>query len=118
MILPSNYDNIDFSELYKEQKAKSSFGKKLVSDWDKKAPSFNEGVLKSSYAKEFISKVDFSGAKSLLDFACGAGALSILAAKEVGQIYGYDFSPKMLEFASNNAQIYGAKKRKICTKGL
>ena len=118
MTLPSNYDKIDFSELYKEQKAKSSFGKKLASDWDKKAPSFNDGVLKSSYAKEFISKVDFSGAKSLLDFACGAGALSVLAASKVEQIYGFDFSPKMLEFASNNAQIYGAKNVKFAQKAF
>ena len=118
MILPSNYDKIDFSELYREQKAKSSFCKKLAADWDKKAPSFNEGVLKSAYAKDFIDKVDFSGAKSLLDFACGAGALSILAAKKVEQIYGFDFSPKMLEFTSQNAQIYGAKNVKFAQKAF
>lgn len=47
MLLKSNYDKIDFNELYKEQKSKSSFSKKLAEDWDKKAPSFNEGVFKS-----------------------------------------------------------------------
>ena len=88
MILPSNYDEIDFDALYKAQKAKSSFGKKLAEHWDKKAPSFNEGVMKSAYAQEFIDKVDFTGASTLLDFACGAGALSVLAAKKVDQIYG------------------------------
>ena len=36
MILPSNYDEIDFDALYKAQKAKSSFGKKFAADWDKK----------------------------------------------------------------------------------
>ncbi|MFC2345668.1 hypothetical protein [Campylobacter sp.] len=51
MILPSNYDEIDFDALYKAQKAKSSFGKKIAADWDKKAPSFNEGVMKSAYAR-------------------------------------------------------------------
>ena len=56
MLLKSNYDKIDFNELYKEQKSKSSFSKKLAKDWDKKAPSFNEGVFKSQYAKDFISK--------------------------------------------------------------
>lgn len=56
MILPSNYDEIDFHALYKAQKAKSSFGKKLAEHWDKKAPSFNESVMKSAYAREFIDK--------------------------------------------------------------
>ena len=113
MILPSNYDEIDFDALYKAQKARSSFGKKIAEDWDKKAPSFNEGVMKSAYAQEFIDKVDFTDVSTLLDFACGAGALSVLAAKKAEQIYGYDFSPKMLEFALENAQIYGAKNVKF-----
>ena len=73
MLLKSNYDKIDFNELYKEQKSKSSFSKKLAEDWDKKAPSFNEWVFKSQYAKDFISKVDFNEADSVLDFACGTG---------------------------------------------
>ena len=118
MILPSNYDEIDFDALYKVQKARSSFGKKFAADWDKKAPSFNEGVMKSAYAQEFIDKVDFTGVSTLLDFACGAGALSVLAAKKAEQIYGYDFSPKMLEFARENAQIYGAKNVKFAQKAF
>lgn len=118
MILASNYDEIDFDALYKAQKAKSSFGKKLAEHWDKKAPSFNEGVMKSAYAREFIDQVDFTGVSTLLDFACGAGALSVLAAEKVDQIYGYDFSPKMLEFARENAQIYGAKNAKFAQKAF
>lgn len=118
MILPSNYDEIDFDALYKAQKARSSFGKKFAADWDKKAPSFNEGVMKSAYAREFIDKVDFTGVSTLLDFACGAGALSVLAAERADQIYGYDFSPKMLEFARENAKIYGAKNVKFAQKAF
>ena len=118
MILPSNYDEIDFDALYRAQKARSSFGKKIAADWDKKAPSFNEGVMKSAYAREFIDKVDFTGVSTLLDFACGAGALSVLAAKKVDQIYGYDFSSKMLEFARENAQTYGAKNVKFAQKAF
>ena len=118
MILPSNYDEIDFDALYKAQKARSSFGKKFAADWDKKASSFNEGVMKSAYAQEFIDKVDFTGVSTLLDFACGAGTLSVLAAKKADQIYGYDFSPKMLEFARQNAQIYGVRNVKFAQKAF
>ena len=118
MILASNYDEIDFNALYKAQKAKSSFGKKLAEHWDKKAPSFSEGVMKSAYARDFLSRVDFTGVSTLLDFACGAGALSVLAAERADQIYGYDFSPKMLEFARQNAKIYGAKNAKFAQKAF
>ena len=118
MILASNYDEIDFDTLYKAQKAKSSFGEKLAEHWDKKAPSFNEGVMKSAYAREFISRVDFAGVSTLLDFACGAGALSIAAADKIERIYGFDFSPKMLEFAEKNAQAYGAKNIKFAQKAF
>ena len=118
MILVSNYDEIDFDALYKAQKAKSSFGKKLAEHWDKKAPSFNEGVMKSVYAQEFIDQVDFTGVSTLLDFACGAGALSIAAADKLERIYGYNFSPKMLEFARENAQIYGTKNVKFAQKAF
>ena len=118
MILASNYDEIDFDALYKAQKARSSFGKKLAEHWDKKAPSFNEGVMKSAYAREFIDRVDFAGVSTLLDFAYGAGALSVLAAEKVDQIYGYDFSPKMLEFARENAKAYGAKNVKFAQKAF
>jgi len=42
----------------------------------------------------------------------------VLAAEKVDQIYGYDFSPKMLEFARENAQIYGAKNIKFAQKAF
>ena len=53
MLLKSNYDKIDFNELYKEQKSKSSFSKKRAEDWDKKAPSFNEGVFIKPICQRF-----------------------------------------------------------------
>ena len=118
MILASNYDEIDFDTLYKAQKAKSSFGKKLAEHWDKKGAQLQRGLMKSGYAREFIDKVDFTGVSTLLDFACGAGALSVLAAEKVDQIYGYDFLPKMLEFARENVQIYGAKNVKFAQKAF
>ena len=43
MILPSNYDEIDFDALYKAQKARSSFGKKFAEDWDKKGAKLQRG---------------------------------------------------------------------------
>ena len=118
MILPSNYDRLDFNKLYKEQRTNSSFIRKSVAKWDVKAASFSESVLKSHYVKDFISRVDFEGARTLLDFACGAGALSIAAANKVDKIYGYDFSPKMLEFAEQNSRDFNCKNIEFAQKAF
>ena len=42
----------------------------------------------------------------------------MLAAEKVYKIYGYDFSPKMLEFARENAKAYGAKNIKFAQKAF
>jgi methyltransferase family protein len=47
-----------------------------------------------------------------------SGALSVLAAKKTDQIYGYDFSSRMLEFARENAKAYGAKNAKFAQKAF
>ena len=118
MILPSNYDRLDFNKLYKEQRTNSSFIRKSVAKWDVKAASFSESVLKSDYVKDFISRVDFDGVRTLLDFACGAGALSIAAANKVDKIYGYDFSSKMLEFAEQNSRDFNCKNIEFAQKAF
>ncbi|MGP1485508.1 MAG: class I SAM-dependent methyltransferase [Campylobacter sp.] len=102
MILNSNYDEIDFNELYKAQRRKSSFAPKTKLDWDKKAIKFNQTALTSQYADDFLSRVDFRGVKTVLDFACGAGALSLKAAKIVDQVFAYDYSTKMLDFLQSH----------------
>ncbi|WP_169943022.1 class I SAM-dependent methyltransferase [Campylobacter sp. RM15925] len=103
MILPSNYDKIDFNELYKAQRAKSSFGSKSVEDWDNKAAGMNESVHDSIYIDEFLSRVDFNGVESVLDFACGPGTLSLKVAPKVKSVYAYDYSKNMLKFTEQNA---------------
>lgn len=109
MILKSNYDEINFNKLYKDQKLKSSFRPKTREDWDKKAPSFNENLLNSKYADDFLNLVDFKEVESIFDFACGPGTLSLKAASRVKYIYAYDYSSKMLEFLNQNALNLGIK---------
>ena len=107
MILKSNFDEIDFNELYKVQRARSSFGAKTKTDWDAKAAKFNDGILQSDYIKEFLRRVDFAGVRSVLDFACGPGGLSCLAAQRVQRVVACDFSQQMLKFVRENAADLG-----------
>lgn len=114
----TNIDEIDFSELYKIQKNRSTNYFKTKSDWDKKAKSFFENAKTSVYADDFLKFVDFSGVNSVLDFACGAGALSLKAAKLTDIVYAYDYSPKMLEYLEQNAKILGINNIKIKQKAF
>ena len=95
---------IDFNSLYKEEKSKSTFKPKNREDWDKKAKSVSQRVHKSIYNKELLNKIDFSGAKTLLDVGCGAGNIAILAAKKVEKIYALDFSKNMLKLLEEKAK--------------
>ncbi|CAD7288323.1 hypothetical protein LMG7974_00946 [Campylobacter majalis] len=102
--MKTNIDSIDFNELYKAQRDLSLSSVKTQDDWDKKAPSFNESALKSTYADEFLNLVNLHGVSSVLDFACGAGALSLKVAKLVDRVYAYDYSEQMLYFLNQNAK--------------
>ena len=119
MLKQNNLSKISFKELYKEQKQLSYFKKhKDSSEWDKKAPSFNDYQRHELYINNFLSYVDFDGCSSLLDFACGSALLSKKASVFVDDIVLADFSPKMLEFAKLNcpkAQIHQLDFSKINT---
>ncbi|QKG28457.1 class I SAM-dependent methyltransferase [Campylobacter sp. RM16187] len=118
MILKSNYDEIDFNELYKAQRAKSSFGSKSVEDWDNKAAGINESVHESIYIDEFLSRVDFNAVKSVLDFGCGPGTLSLKVAPKVESVYAYDYSKNMLEFTKSNADKLNLSNIKTAQKAF
>lgn len=109
MILPSNYDKIDFSKLYEMQKNASSFRQKSIADWDIKACNLNESAPRSSYIDELISKINFTDINSIIDFACGPGVIACKAAKFAKKVFAYDFSPQMLKFAKENALNSGAE---------
>ncbi len=107
MLKASNLQQIDFNELYKEQQKKSSFAPKLAQHWDKKAPSMSKRVFESVYVKDFISKLNLDGVKTLLDVGCGPGTLGVSLADKLEKVYCLDFSSEMLKFAKKNAQDRG-----------
>lgn len=99
-----NLEDIDFNELYKEQKSKTSFKAKNSDDWDKKADSMNQRVHKSIYNDEFLELLNIKGIDSLLDVGCGVGNLSLKLAPKLSQVYSLDYSKVMLEVLEKNAK--------------
>lgn len=98
------FEDIDFNEIYKEQKEKSSFRSKSKEAWDKKAVSMNQRVHNSIYNQQFLKQINLDGIESLLDVGCGVGNLSLIFAKKLKRVYSLDYSTKMLEILEENAK--------------
>lgn len=98
------FEDIDFNEIYKEQKEKSSFRSKSKEAWDKKAVSMNQRVHNSIYNEQFLKQINLDGIESLLDVGCGVGNLSLIFAKRLKEVYSLDYSTKMLEILEENAK--------------
>ena len=103
-LVKTNLDRLNFSKLYKKQMKKSTFKSKKSDDWDKKASSMNIGVQNSPYTKEFVSKIDTSDCKSLLDVGCGPGTIALEMASKLEEVYALDYSTGMLDCVSDNCK--------------
>lgn len=99
-----NLDEIDFNQLYVEQKEKTSFKMKSKESWDQKAQSMNTRVHNSIYNHEFLNLIKYDKDDTLLDVGCGVGNLSLKLATKLKKVYSLDYSSKMLEILNENAK--------------
>ncbi|MGE4295508.1 MAG: class I SAM-dependent methyltransferase [Campylobacterales bacterium] len=95
---------IDFADLYRNQKSVSAFRSKKSDEWDEKATDFNARVHQSAYIHDFIKRMNLEGCESLLDVGCGPGTLTLPLATALDKVHAMDFSAKMLECLRDNAQ--------------
>lgn len=100
-----NFEDIDFNKLYVKQKEDSTFKMKSQESWDKKAPSMNKRVHQSIYNEEFLSLVNITDCRSLLDVGCGVGNLSLRLAQKLHEVNSLDYSNGMLNILKENAKI-------------
>ncbi len=97
-------DDIDFNQLYKQQKSISTFKPKGVSEWNSKAKSVSKRIHKSIYNQELINLINLKGCDTFLDVGCGVGNISLLLSDKFKQIYALDFSKTMLELLNKEAK--------------
>ena len=100
-------ENIDFNELYVEQKCKSSFKMKSKTDWDEKSVWMNKRVHKSIYNEAFLERLELDNINSVLDVGCGVGNLSLPLSRKVKEVNALDYSSGMLEILQENAKEQG-----------
>lgn len=94
---PSTIHDIDFGHLYREHMETSGRQTKAPADWDGRADRMKAAAQLSGYVQAFISRMDLSDCKTLLDVGCGAGAIGLALADRLDQVYGLDYSAGMLE---------------------
>lgn len=102
-----NLDDIDFGALYRRHKQQAGRRAKPASSWDARAQTLYDQPLESAYTDAFISRMDFSDARTLLDVGCGAGNIAVQVADRLDAVYGMDYSTGMLDVMRRHAQKRG-----------
>lgn len=97
------YEDIDWLELWQNDRKQKSWNSKGAADWDKKAPSFAERNRESPYVALFLARMVNCSDKTVLDIGCGPGTLSLPLAKMAQSVTSIDYSKKMLELLREQA---------------
>lgn len=78
--------------------------------WDWLAKHYDRGAHENDLLDQAADAIAARLAPdaTVLDFACGTGALSFKLAGRVGTVHGIDTSSRMIELARENARVRGA----------
>ncbi|HHU93619.1 MAG TPA: class I SAM-dependent methyltransferase [Alcaligenaceae bacterium] len=98
--------DVDFAQLYKNHKQLAARPRSEAKKWDDKAQNIVVGQLQSPYTQALLAALDLRADDSLLDVGCGAGAVAVLVAPLVKQVYALDYSQGMLDKMRANAEHY------------
>ncbi len=95
---------IDWSEAWKEAKAKRTVGTRDNKFWDRRAPSFSKHASQTVYPEAFLNIMNPEPHWTILDMACGGGTLAIPLAAKVGEVTAVDFSERMLDMVTQKCR--------------
>lgn len=98
---------IDFGRLYRDHLAIAAPTRKSASAWDSRAAGMAAKAAHSRYTQEFVTRMDLTGAESLLDVGCGPGTIALAVAPRLQHVVGLDYSPAMLEALRSQATAQG-----------
>lgn len=106
---PAILHDINFAELYRNHIQLATREPKTAQDWDQKAEKMQNSCYdqQDHYVEAFLRRMNFRAEDSVLDVGCGGGAIGLALAPKVKQVYGLDFSEKMLQLLQTRAQQQG-----------
>ena len=100
-------DDIDFADLYRRHMA-AVRRPKSAEEWDVRAEAMTLPPADTGYTAEFVRRMNLSGCDTLLDVGCGLGNIALAVAPKLSQVYGLDYSPRMLARFAQHAREQGA----------
>jgi ubiquinone/menaquinone biosynthesis C-methylase UbiE len=101
----NNLANVDFERIWKRQLRRFSHTdrNKRMQYWDKRAATFDNPKIKSSYAEDLLQRMQLNKDNSVLDIGCGNGGITIPLAKRVTCVTALDLSAEMLALLEEKA---------------
>ena len=90
------YQDIDWNRMWRENRKRKSWKRKINKDWDKRAAGFAERNITSPYVDHFLNIIKPKPSWTVLDVGSGPGTLAIPLARNVKKITAIDFSADML----------------------
>lgn len=104
-----NIDTIDFAELYRQQIKVSGRKSTPASHWDRRAEQMvnNNTEPNDPYLTSFLSMIDLTEAKTILDVGCGSGTIGLALADKMEHVYALDFSIGMINIAKQHVKQEG-----------
>ncbi|MCD0503460.1 class I SAM-dependent methyltransferase [Bordetella petrii] len=100
-------ESVDFAQLYRDHLAQARGKPKTAQAWDERAGELGRRIGHSRYAQDFIARMRFDDARTLLDVGCGPGTLALPLAGRMEHVVGLDYSQGMLDALARNAQAQG-----------
>ena len=94
----------DYDKVWQEQIASFDHSSDLAEYWNGRAGTYDSVYRTSTYAAELMRRMDLSPDDSVLDIACGTGAVTIKLANKVRHVTALDISKEMLEILKYRAQ--------------
>jgi SAM-dependent methyltransferase len=92
-----NYRDIDWNQLWLDEREKKSWKRKKKKDWNARSASFAKRSADSDFSRLFLAAMKPDPAWSVLDVGCGPGTLALPLAELGLQVTALDSSEGMLE---------------------
>lgn len=96
--------DLDWQQLWQNARRQKGWAGKGSAEWDKKAPSFAARNRTSPFIDLLLTHLPATPAMTILDVGCGPGNLAIPLAGRCRSVTALDFSAKMLEILTTEAQ--------------